>query len=246
MTRPPFLVLCILAASCARLPTGPEGAIPVPSPNFDERHPNFVILHQTTDDTADDALATLTNPDRKVSAHYLIGRDGTLYQLVAEERRAWHAGASWWGGNTDLNSSSIGIELDNNGAEPFADAQIARLLTLLRDVKDRHRIPQANFLAHGDVAPTRKVDPSALFPWRRLADAGFGLWCYEPEGAVHGHPDVALALQALGYDVANPAAALAAFRRHYRGIESDTPPDEMDVAALDCLVRQKRVAARQP
>lgn len=242
----PAVAACLLAAACARLPPSPDAIIQAPSPSFDARRPNYVILHQTSDDTADEALATLTNPERKVSAHYLIGRDGVLYQLVDENNRAWHAGASWWGGDTDLNSASIGIELDNNGAEPFAQAQIDRLLRLLGELKARYRIPQQNFLAHGDVAPGRKVDPSALFPWERLAAAGYGLWCNEPPAALHWIGDVDVGLRLLGYSVADPVAALAAFRRHFLGIESADEPDGKDLAILNCLVQQKNAPPAQP
>ncbi len=243
MKRLPLLAACLLAAACARLPpTVPGEVVRVPSPNFDERRPNYVILHQTSNGDAGRALATLTNPERKVSAHYLIGRDGTVYQLVDEAARAWHAGVSYWGGATDLNSASIGIELDNDGEEPYAEPQIARLLEVLRDLKERYRIPQANFLGHGDVAPGRKVDPSARFPWERLAAAGFGLWCRGPLGAERapGDPNVGLGL--LGYGLSDPAAALMAFRRHFRGIDSDAAPDGNDLAVLDCLVREKEQA----
>jgi N-acetylmuramoyl-L-alanine amidase len=221
--------------------------IQAPSPNFDERRPNYVVIHQTSDDTADEALATLRNPERKVSAHYLIGRDGALYQLVAENSRAWHAGASYWGGNTDLNSASIGIELDNNGADPFAEPQIERLLQLLGELKARYRIPPANFLAHGDVAPGRKVDPSALFPWQRLAAAGYGLWCDAPPlAAGNGLADTGVLLQMLGYSVSDPLAALSAFRRHFLGVESDLAPDGNDAAVLNCLIQQKYAPLAQP
>lgn len=244
MRLPPVLAIALLAAACARLPTSATGEIVlVPSPNFDERRPNYVIIHQTTNDNPERALATLTNPERKVSAHYLIGRDGALYQLVGENSRAWHAGVSFWGGNTDLNSTSIGIELDNDGAEPFAEPQIVRLLQLLGELKERYRIPVANFLAHGDVAPGRKVDPSAMFPWARLAAAGYGLWCDRPAGETRP-VDVDVGLQALGYDVSNLGAALAAFRRHFLGVESSAPPDARDLALLDCLVRRKAATAQ--
>ncbi|HEX8964773.1 MAG TPA: N-acetylmuramoyl-L-alanine amidase [Rhodocyclaceae bacterium] len=239
MRRLAAIAACLLAAACARLPPSAEGVIQVPSPNFDIRHPNYVIIHQTSDDTADEALATLTNPERKVSAHYLVGRDGALYQLVDENARAWHAGASYWAGDTDMNSASIGIELDNNGAEPFPEPQIERLIQLLTALELRYRIPQANFLAHGDVAPGRKVDPSALFPWERLAAAGFGLWCREPPADIASLTDATLGLRLLGYSVADPVASLAAFRRHFLGIESAAPPDARDLAMLNCLVQQQ-------
>ncbi|HEX8986333.1 MAG TPA: N-acetylmuramoyl-L-alanine amidase [Rhodocyclaceae bacterium] len=236
------IAAALLAAACARLPVAPGGVVSVPSPNFDERRPNYVIIHQTSDDTADEALATLTDPERKVSAHYLVGRDGTLYQLVDEAKRAWHAGASWWHGDTDLNSVSIGIELDNNGAEPFAEPQIRRLMALLDDLKQRYKIPTDNFLAHGDVAPGRKVDPSALFPWERLAAAGFGPWCRQAPTNPQAVGDVSLGLRLLGYDTTTPVAALAAFRRHFLGVESSAPPDAKDAAMLNCLLQQERAA----
>jgi N-acetylmuramoyl-L-alanine amidase len=242
----PAVAACLLVAACARLPPSVEGVIQTPSPNFDARRPNYVIIHQTSDDTAEEALATLTNPERMVSAHYLIGRDGALYQLVDERSRAWHAGASWWAGDTDLNSASIGIELDNNGAEPFAEAQIERLLRLLGDLKARYRIPAQNFLGHGDVAPGRKVDPSALFPWGRLAAAGYGLWCNGPPATLRWIGDADVGLRLLGYSLADRAAALAAFRRHFLGVESAAEPDGKDMAVLNCLIQQKYEPPAQP
>ena len=176
-----LLALSLLLAACAPVPQ--RAGIPTTwqgSPNFNERKPNFVIIHHTSDDTVDQALRTLANPARSVSAHYLIGRDGTIIQLVDERARAWHVGESKWGADTDLNSASLGIELDNNGNEPFADPQISALLRLLADIKERYHIPAANFLGHADVAPKRKTDPSRYFPWKALADHGFGLWCDPP------------------------------------------------------------------
>ncbi len=237
-----WLLLCagMLLAGCAPLQTGVPGQpILVPSPNHDERRPNYVILHQTSNDAAARALRTLTDPARKVSAHYLIDRDGKLYQLVDERRRAWHAGVSYWGGNTDLNSASLGIELDNNGAEPFPEAQIATLLALLQDLQARYPFPPANVLGHGDVAPRRKVDPSRHFPWQRLAEAGFGIWCRQLLPTPVEPANERVWLQALGYDVADQQAALRAFRRHFRGEDADgaITPDEL--AMLRCLVEEK-------
>jgi N-acetylmuramoyl-L-alanine amidase len=209
------------------------------SPNHDERRPNFVILHHTSDDTAEPALRTLTDPRREVSAHYLVTRDGTIVQLVDERARAWHAGRSSWGGLTDLNSASLGIELDNNGEEPFPAAQIDALVALLRDLADRHRIPPANVLGHGDVAPGRKVDPSRHFPWQRLAAEGFGLWCEPPYPPAPASLDPLLGLQALGYDVADVEAAVSAFNRHFR--QDDSPLlGQGDLALLQCLVERSR------
>lgn len=203
-------------SACAPLPQ--YTTLPVetrPSPNFGERRPNYVILHHTTNDTVEQALATLTSRMRDVSAHYLIARDGRIIYLVDELKRAWHAGDSYWGGNRDLNSSSIGIELDNNGNEPYSDAQIDVLIELLRDLAARWNIPPANILGHGDVAPGRKVDPSAQFPWQRLATAGFGLWCDPPYPPAPAGVDDAILLAALGYDVTRLPAAVAAFKRHW-------------------------------
>lgn len=143
------------------------------------------------------------------------------------------------GGSTDLNSASIGIELDNTGDEPFAEAQIVALLALLDELRTRYSIPAANYLAHGDVAPARKVDPSRLFPWQRLAQQGFGLWCETPLPVVPAGFDALLGLQALSYDIAAPAAARAAFRRHFAASDADTDlaPDEQ--ALLHCLLQKK-------
>jgi N-acetylmuramoyl-L-alanine amidase len=234
------LLLAMLAA-CAPLPSGQgSGASWQPSPNFDQRRPNFVILHQTTNETVAQALATLTDRQRKVSAHYLIGRDGAVMQLVDEASRAWHAGESWWGGTTDLNSASIGIELDNTGDEAFAEPQILALIALLEELRTRYRIPAANILAHGDIAPSRKVDPSRLFPWQRLAGHGFGLWCETPPALPPVGFDAQLGLQALGYDVTAPTAARQAFRRHFRASDADTELTSAEQALLNCLLLQKR------
>lgn len=240
MLRGLAVLLLAALAACAPLPSGQgRGALWQPSPNFDQRRPNFVILHQTSNDNAATALATLTDPARKVSAHYLIGRDGALMQLVDETSRAWHAGESWWGGNTDLNSASIGIELDNTGDEAFAEAQIVALLALLEELRTRHRIPAANVLAHGDIAPARKVDPSRLFPWQRLAGHGFGLWCEAPPAAPPYGFDALLGLRALGYDIAAPAAARQAFRRHFTGSDADAELAPGEQALLHCLLQKK-------
>lgn len=235
------LLLLATLAACAPLPVGQgRGALWQPSPNFDQRRPNFVILHQTSNDDVARALATLTDRQRKVSAHYLISRDGVVMQLVDEANRAWHAGESRWGGMSDLNSASIGIELDNTGAEEFPEPQILALLALLDDLRARYPIPTANYLAHGDVAPTRKVDPGRLFPWRRLAQQGFGLWCEAPPAPTPAGFDALLGLQALGYDVATPAAARAAFRRHFLAQDGDADLAPAEVALLHCLLLNKR------
>ena len=144
--------------------------------NFNLRKPNYVVIHHTAQDSTAQTLKTFTMPSTQVSAHYVIGRDGRVYHLLNDYLRAWHGGVAHWGNTTDLNSSSIGIELDNNGTEPFAEVQITSLIHILAGLKKAYGIPTANFIGHADIAPSRKNDPSALFPWKRLADNGFGLW----------------------------------------------------------------------
>ena len=144
--------------------------------NFNLRKPNYVVIHHTAQDSTAQTLKTFTLPRTQVSAHYVIGRDGRIYHMLNDYLRAWHGGVARWGNTTDLNSCSIGIELDNNGTEPFAESQLTSLLLVLADLKKTHGIPAANFIGHADIAPSRKNDPSALFPWKRLADNGFGLW----------------------------------------------------------------------
>jgi len=233
-------VIGFLLAACAPIQrrTAPEINW-VASPNFDERRPTLVIIHHTSDDTVDEALRTLTTLERKVSAHYLVGRDGAIIQLVDERSRAWHAGKSWWAGFSDINSVSLGIELDNNGSEPFPDTQIEALLGLLDDIRQHYPIPSANFIGHADVAPTRKDDPSALFPWKRLAERGFGLWCDEPLKSAPESFDLALALTAIGYDPATLEASRQAFRMHFmRGDQA--ADDEREKAMAYCLLLKKR------
>ena len=233
----PALLLAL--AACAPVPQ--RAGIPTTwlgSPNFNERKPNFVVLHHTSDDNVEQALRTLAGPLRSVSAHYLIGRDGAIIQLVDERARAWHAGESKWGADTDLNSASLGIELDNNGHEAFSDAQIAALLALLTDIKERYRIPSANFLGHADVAPRRKTDPSRFFPWKLLADKGFGLWCDPPFAEVPPTFEATLALRALGYDTGDVGAAIRAFKLHYMPGESSPELTDQGQALLYCLYQK--------
>jgi N-acetylmuramoyl-L-alanine amidase len=240
----PLLVAlsALLLTACASVPQ--PDIIQIPSPNHGERRPNFVILHDTASDRVERALRTLTNPARQVSAHYLIARDGRVFQLVDESRRAWHAGQSYWGGNTDLNSASIGIELDNRGDEPYPEIQLTRLLDLLSDLQERYRIPASNVLGHGDIAPRRKVDPGIRFPWQRLAEAGFGRWCFETPPASFDAPlapklpDAQLALRALGYDMLDPTASLRAFRRHFtRSLDDSPEASDSERWLMHCLLR---------
>jgi N-acetylmuramoyl-L-alanine amidase len=236
-------LLVLFVAGCAPLPQYTSVYVEQrPSPNFSERRPNMVILHHTGNSDAQRALSTLADPAGEVSAHFLIARDGKIYYLVDELKRAWHAGASYWGGNRDLNSASIGIELDNNGEEAYAEAQIAALLELLAELKSRYGIPAANFLGHGDIAPGRKVDPGAQFPWRRLAARGFGLWCEPPYPDAAADVDGITLLSAFGYEVVNPAAAVAAFRRHFQLRDAPELTPELsspERALLHCLLARR-------
>ncbi|QNF33996.1 N-acetylmuramoyl-L-alanine amidase [Adhaeribacter swui] len=152
------------------------GDLWVGTTNFNIRKPNYVVIHHTAQSSAAQTLQTFTQPRTQVSAHYVIDRNGKIYHMLNDYLRAWHAGAGKWGNNTDINSSSVGIELDNNGAEPFAEPQITSLIKLLATLKKTHNIPTANFIGHSDIAPTRKNDPNATFPWQLLAQHGFGLW----------------------------------------------------------------------
>ncbi|MFD1186822.1 N-acetylmuramoyl-L-alanine amidase [Pontibacter rugosus] len=153
-----------------------QGDYWVGTTNFSMRRPNFVVIHHTAQNSTEQTLNTFTQPSTQVSAHYVIGRDGKVYHMLNDNLRAWHGGAARWGNDTDLNSSSIGIELDNNGAEPFSEAQTASLLQVLDMLKKTYNIPTANFIGHSDIAPTRKNDPNHTFPWKKLAEHGYGLW----------------------------------------------------------------------
>lgn len=231
-------MLAGVLAACAPLPQ--RAGIPTlwePSPNFDERRPSFVVIHHTSSDTVADALRTLTSPRAQVSAHYLVARDGSIVQLVDERSRAWHAGESRWGSSFDVNSASIGIELDNNGREPYPQMQVDALLRLLSDLRQRYRLPSANFLGHSDVAPRRKPDPGPLFPWRTLAAGGFGLWCDPPYPEPPPGFDPTMGLRAIGYDIRQFDAAFAAYRMHYTPDEPATELTERDRALIYCLAQ---------
>ncbi len=189
--------------------------------NFGMRKPNFVIIHHTAQNSCDATLKTFTVTKTQVSAHYVICKDGTVHHMLNDYLRAWHAGAGKWGNLTDVNSSSIGIELDNNGFEPFDSLQIDALLNLLGSLKRQHNIPAANFIGHGDIAPGRKVDPNAFFPWQKLAENGYGLWYSDTANVVVPESFNALtALRIIGYDVKDSSAAIAAFKRHFEQQDS--------------------------
>jgi N-acetylmuramoyl-L-alanine amidase len=220
-----------------------------PSPNHDSRGHDergdtpidMLVLHYTGMPSGTAALERLCDPAAKVSAHYMIDEDGTVTALVPEARRAWHAGLSWWGGDTNINTRSIGIELVNPGHEfgyrAFAEAQIAALTTLCHGILMRHAIPSARVLGHSDVAPARKDDPGELFPWKRLAEAGIGLWPVSQ--------DSNLGVEALcryGYDPgAGEQKIVTAFQRHFRPAKIDGIWDRECARLLASLLRSPGV-----
>ncbi|MDP9055733.1 MAG: N-acetylmuramoyl-L-alanine amidase [Pseudomonadota bacterium] len=217
----------------------------LPSPNWDERALpiSMVVLHYTGMPDATEALARLTDPAAKVSAHYLIDEDGTVIRLVREDKRAWHAGRSYWRGITDVNSASIGIELVNPGHDwgyrPFPEAQMSSLLPLLNDICWRHKIYPANVVGHSDVAPTRKQDPGELFDWEMLADLGLALETPRPRiRLLHENPSAFyLALERFGYDIADGHAAIRAFQRRFRPRTIDGEVDgEIGALLFELLV----------
>ncbi len=197
-------------------PVNPTGQDFVGTTNFGLRKPNYVIIHHTAQNSTEQTLKTFTTPKTQVSAHYVIGRNGEIYQMLNDYLRAWHGGAAKWGNLTDINSSSIGIELDNNGFEPFSASQINGLLSVLANLKKTHNIPAANFIGHSDIAPGRKVDPNITFPWKALAEKGYGLW--QDSVLVDSTPESFNPIEALriiGYDIKNPENAIKSFQLHF-------------------------------
>lgn len=235
-----------------------------PSPNFNARPGgqgvSLLILHYTDTQSAFDALAIMQDPARQVSAHYLVDTDGSTTQLVDEHMRAWHAGQSWWEGETDVNALSIGIEIQNAGHsfeyEDFPPAQMNAVGELCLGIIDRHKILPHHVLAHSDVAPARKQDPGHKFPWQWLAHNGTGLWprvTDEDELAAQDALESAAPLDAVkslltryGYDARqNLSVLLTAFYRHFapqhivRPLPQEALPPVETVALMAALMRQK-------
>lgn len=183
--------------------------------NFGMRKPNFVIIHHTAQNGCDSTLRTFTLPRTQVSAHYVICKDGTVQHMLNDYLRAWHAGAGRWGNVTDINSISIGIELDNNGFEPFTEVQIKNLLIVLKTLKKNYNIPTANFIGHADIAPARKVDPNRFFPWQLLAQNGFGYWYDTVNVKLPENFNATQALRIIGYDTRDSVSAIKAFKLHF-------------------------------
>lgn len=190
-----------------------------PSPNFNERTLKIdtIVLHYTAGELVS-SLDHLVDPQgtSRVSAHYVVARDGTIYHLVDESKRAWHAGVSRWAGRADVNSSSIGIEIVNMGRnkdgsfDPYPDAQIDAVIELCQDIKRRH--PIVHVVGHSDVAIGRKIDPGLHFPWKKLAENGVGFWT---DDLLPPRLTKKEMLEALGYDTTNEKTAFVAFQRHY-------------------------------
>lgn len=183
--------------------------------NFNMRKPNFVIIHHTAQNSCDQTLKTFTMVKTQVSAHYVICRDGTVHHMLNDYLRAWHGGAAKWGNNTDINSSSIGIEIDNNGFEPFSEKQINSLLSLLARLKKDYSIPLANFIGHADIAPGRKNDPSRLFPWQKLSQQGYGIWYDTTTVKLPTDFNAMQALRIIGYDIKRPEYAIQSYKIHF-------------------------------
>jgi N-acetylmuramoyl-L-alanine amidase len=225
------LLSLLLVAACSRnpyaatikqLPTNSFVSDSVKNPpywvgttNFGIRKPSYVIIHHTAQGSTEETLKTFTIPRTAVSAHYVIGKDGVVYQMLNDYLRGQHAGVSRWGNQLDMNSASIGIELDNNGFSYFDSLQINSLLVVLSKLKKDYNIPTPNFIGHSDIAPTRKNDPNWRFPWKLLAEKGFGLWYDDVRDTVPTQFNHITGLRIVGYDVKDTSAAIVAFKRHF-------------------------------
>lgn len=206
---------------------GMKALYPVGTTNFNLRKPNFVVIHHTAQNSCEQTLKTFTLPRTQVSAHYVICKDGTVHHMLNDYFRAWHGGIARWGNDNDINSNSIGIELDNNGFEPFPEAQINSLLQLLQSLKKTYSIPTSHFIGHADIAPARKNDPNAHFPWQRLAEQGYGCW---PDMLLVPVPPTFNAIDGLrmiGYDTKDSVAAIRAFKLHF--VQNDLSPALTDL-----------------
>jgi len=206
--------------------------------NFSMRKPNFVVIHHTAQDHCNQTLKTFTLQRTQVSAHYVICKDGTLHHMLNDYLRAWHAGAGKWGNVTDLNSVSVGIELDNNGKEPFPEAQMQTLYVLSDRLKRAYNIPAENFIGHADLAPTRKNDPNINFNWKEMAHKGFGKWYSDTTGVVLPPDFNAIsALRLIGYDLRDTNAVIVTFKRKFLQEEKDTTLSESAKKVLYLLSR---------
>jgi len=206
--------------------------------NFSMRRPNYVIIHHTAQNSCEHTLKTFTQPQTQVSSHYVICKDGTVYHMLNDLLRGHHAGVGKWGSATDLNSSSIGIEIDNNGTEEFTEAQIISLLDVLQRLKKTFNIPVANFIGHADIAPGRKVDPNRNFPWQRLSEQGFGYWYDTTNVAVPPDFNAVQALRLIGYDTKNEVQAIQSFKLHFVPCDSSVLLTDADKKILVELIKK--------
>ena len=230
-------------------------AVDCPSPNFDDRPAgkpvDMLLLHYTGMENAEAALRNLCDPAAKVSAHYTVDEDGTVYRHVPEDKRAWHAGLAWWAGESDINGISIGVEIVNPGHEfgyrPFPDAQMQSVVALCAEIVSRHAIAAHRVLGHSDVAPARKQDPGELFDWARLAEAGVGLWPSAVPAAEVSLADFQRDLGDFGYDCdpsgvldSRTASVITAFQRHFRPAKLDGRPDTECAGIAAALAKATR------
>lgn len=231
-----------------------------PSPNFNDRRLplSMLVLHYTGMETGEAAIERLCDPEFSVSAHYVVEEDGRIFQLVSEDKRAWHAGKGVWRGCSEINSASIGIEIVNGGQDfglpDFPEIQIQAVLALSQGILARHEIKACDVIGHSDLAPDRKQDPGEKFPWKRFAEAGVGLW---PQAVPSVLPPCApgdagkavialrLALSEIGYGVERSGvyddalkAVLVAFQRRFRPERLDGLADEETCALIEGLRRQ--------
>lgn len=220
-----------------------------PSQNFGERadgaRVELVVLHFTGMPDFEEARDRLCDAEAEVSCHYLVSRTGEIFDMVPDDRRAWHAGEGSWGGRGDVNSRSIGIEIDNDGASPFTGSAIDALIPLIEDILHRHHLGNEAVIGHQDMAPGRKADPGPFFPWRKLAEADVAVWPDAPHAiALKGTPadrshwnQFVEAARVFGYPVDGEAEALhRAFRHRFRG--DDGIFDPMDTALMMDLARR--------
>jgi N-acetylmuramoyl-L-alanine amidase len=206
--------------------------------NFSMRRPNYVIIHHTAQNSCEQTLKTFTLPRTQVSSHYVICKDGTVHHMLNDLLRGHHAGVSKWGNATDLNSSSIGIEIDNNGFEVFTDAQINSLLDVLQRLKRAFNIPVANFIGHADIAPGRKVDPNRNFPWQKLSEQGFGYWYDTTNVQAPVDFNAMQALRVIGYDIKVDSNAIQSFKLHFVQKDSSNVITDTDKKILVDLVKK--------
>ncbi|MFN3848306.1 MAG: N-acetylmuramoyl-L-alanine amidase [Spirosomataceae bacterium] len=207
--------------------------------NFSLRKPNIVVIHHTAQKSCEQTLKTFTLERTKVSAHYVICEDGVIHQMLNDYMRAWHGGVGKWGTINDVNSSSIGIELDNDGFEPFSEKQMQSLLNLLTHLKKKYDIPTANFIGHADIAPTRKNDPNVNFDWNLLSKNGFGVWFGDTLNLnIPTDFNPYLGLKSIGYHLKDTSAVIVAFKRKYTKTEGSRILTDADKKILYTLVSQ--------